>query len=806
MAPRAFAADIDTPAFVQRNSFGEAGLLDMPNAHMAPDGQLFLSLTATSYAQRVTLGFQILPWLEGAFRYTGIPKIASGGSIDYDRSFGVKLRLFQEGVYRPEISVGIRDLIGTGIYGSEYFVATKKIWDFDVTAGLGWGRLAGNGTFENPFASLLNSFRTRAAPTGQGGTIDFGQFFHGPDAGVFGGISWDTPIDNLHLTVEYSSDHYPRETAARSLHYRSPINLGFAYQIYSGITIGGGWFYGSALGATVSISADPTAPVVPAKLNTVPMPATLRSDEEQLHALAAMVNNSATETTNSTPFFNSVRQLRGVPTPQNIEVDGHALLVDAHASGHASDFCIVYAQLASISHPGVNMTVVTDLDAPRGKVAFCSVDQSPQPENIIPISDPIDDPAASAPPSSLVSDLKAAERQIRQDAAAQHLYIEAISIQSHQITVYYRNTHYEFETSALGRLVRVLMADAPPNVEIFRLLPVKYGHPMQDIQILRTPLERMYTTRGTMIDVHQAIGLRAAPLENPILDSGERHTYPRFSWSVSPALRQGFFDPTAPYRAQLFASLKGGVEVAPGLSLESEYQLSFYNSFSGVGPSNSVLPHVRSDIDEYITKGANGFSTLDAAYHTRVAPDIFVEAKVGYLEDVFAGAGGQILWRPEDSRWAVGADVYEVWQRNFNRLFGLQHYHVLTGHVSVYYQSPWRGINVNLHVGRYLAGDEGATIEVTRHFMTGIEVGAFATFTNVPFSRFGEGSFDKGIIIHIPLEWALPFSTQSSYDLDLRPLTRDGGQRLVDDDSLYEETRRTSYDEISRNVEYVAHP
>jgi len=95
---------------------------------------------------------------------------------------------------------------------------------------------------------------------------------------------------------------------------------------------------------------------------------------------------------------------------------------------------------------------------------------------------------------------------------------------------------------------------------------------------------------------------------------------------------------------------------------------------------------------------------------------------------------------------------------------------------------------------------------VTRRFSAGVDIGFFATFTNVPFSKFGEGSFDKGIILRIPFDWGLPLHSQSTYDLELHALTRDGGQRLLNDDSLYEETRRTSYGEIAQHLDDVVEP
>ena len=103
-----------------------------------------------------------------------------------------------------------------------------------------------------------------------------------------------------------------------------------------------------------------------------------------------------------------------------------------------------------------------------------------------------------------------------------------------------------------------------------------------------------------------------------------------------------------------------------------------------------------------------------------------------------------------------------------------------------------------MRAGQYLAGDRGFTFQMTRRFSTGVEIGAFVTKTNVSASQFGEGSFDKGIIIRLPLGWVAPLETQSQIAIDLRPVQRDGGQALLGDASLYEETRATSEGELLR--------
>src|SRR6185437_2793052 len=335
------------------------------------------------------------------------------------------------------------------------------------------------------------------------------------------------------------------------------------------------------------------------------------------------------------------------------------------------------------------------------------------------------------------------------------------------------------EGEAIGRVIRLLMQYANPSVEIFHIYPIAAGQPTQRITITRSTMERLIQTTGSPAELAQAVSLSAAPLNNPALSQAVGKSYPRFALWIGPRLGEQLFDPDKPLQLMLMAEGDAAVSLTPNLSLATALTSTVWSDYNFTRPAGSLLPHVRTDLLKYLDKGATGISYLGIEYVTRLTPEVFAEARAGYLEDMFMGAGGQLLWRPEGSRFAIGADAYQVWQRNFDRLFGAQPYNVLTGHVSVYYNSPWYGLNFAVHAGHYLAGDYGATFEVTRRFSTGVEVGAFATFTNVPFSKFGEGSFDKGIILRIPLQWGLPIYSQTGYNLDLRSLTRDGGQRLA---------------------------
>ena len=73
--------------------------------------------------------------------------------------------------------------------------------------------------------------------------------------------------------------------------------------------------------------------------------------------------------------------------------------------------------------------------------------------------------------------------------------------------------------------------------------------------------------------------------------------------------------------------------------------------------------------------------------------------------------------------------------------FDLLDYETTVGHFSLYYDAGGM-FDLEINAGKYLAGDLG----VTTQFHENLEVGGsggYATFTDVPFNIFGEGSSTK---------------------------------------------------------------
>lgn len=800
----AHASSNDAPI---RDNYGSVGMIDMPTARMARDGELSAGASFFQNTQHYNFNFQILPWLETSFRYSGLQHFDPAYSVYYDRSFAVRARLWDESAMVPAFAIGINDLIGTGIYSGEYLVASKRFRDFDASLGIGWGRIGSTALFRNPLANISSSLRNRVQfPDITPGATSFNTLFHGTSSGLFGGIVWHTPIQNLSLIAEYSSDTYAIEALRGNFRSRNQMNYGASYQVADNVAVGLNWLYGRSIGGNVSIQLNPAKPAYPAKLGTAPPQVTLRSADERQQALELMMHQrkgtvppSRRASENRAAFVDALWHQDGV---RNIELKGHSLLLTA--SGDVGRRCIASAQLAQFFESSIQSVTVRSASGANAVQCVTMAANAPAYQSLVAIEDTAASPpvAANWASTAIIDaagiDAATAMNAIRSSARKQQITIEAIALTGPSAIIYYNNTHYFSEADALDRLTRILMKETPPEIEKFRIIAVANGVPQQEFDILRGPEERKFA-QSDRLDLFGNIPnatLTPPPMQNPVLAAAERKSYPRFSWSIFPQLRQELFDPNNPFAVQLATAIVGSAQILPGLSINGEAETSLFDNFNIDRLSDSSLPHVRSDFLKYFAQGKTGLGELSAAYRFRATPTVFGIVKAGYLESMFAGGGGELLWRPQGQRWALGVDAYEVWQRGFDRLLDLQNYHAFTGHASLYYASPWHELNFMLSAGQYLAGDRGLTFQVTRRFSTGMEIGAFFTKTNISAREFGEGSFDKGIIIRIPLGWALPIDTQGQWDINLRPIQRDGGQRLLGDTTLFEETRRTNEAEI----------
>jgi hypothetical protein len=376
--------------------------------------------------------------------------------------------------------------------------------------------------------------------------------------------------------------------------------------------------------------------------------------------------------------------------------------------------------------------------------------------------------------------------------------IESLAVTPHLAQVRYRNSIYDASAQGVGRVARAMSLELPSSVDTFEIVPVSNGLAGAKVVVQRTDLEQLEYTPDPAGSLRARTVVTAAgsQVAGATKQGG---LYPSFNWSIGPNTQVALFARGRPVQFVFSGEASAKYELAPGFYLSGTVsQLLFGKPIVNPNDNNlGSLPPVRSRADEYLANDGLALQNLTAAWYRQLGPELYGRLTFGYLEKMYGGISSEVLYQPVNKRWALGADVNYVAQRNTDGGFGFDEfdYRVTTGHVSGYYDLG-NGYDVELDVGRYLAGDVGGTLTLTRYFSNGFKVGAFMTRTNVSAKEFGEGSFDKGIVMELPLTY---FSGQPSRTIKpavLRPLGRDGGARLQVNDRLRATLRGTDQSDI----------
>lgn len=656
------------------NQWGVTGLLETPTARLGLSGDMAFTIGRVRGYRNITLQLQPFDWLSGAFRYTDVefkaygPMAFSGDQSYKDKSVDLKLRLWKESRWLPQVSLGWRDLLGTGLFSSEYLVGSKRHGDLDFSLGLAWGYLGNRANVRNPLTLVSSRFETRPSwQGGSGGTFNPKAYFRGNTA-LFGGVQYHTPWAPLTLKLEYDGNDYRHEPFGATLTTRSPLNVGAVWRVAPWLNLTLAYERGQSVAFTLS----------------------------------------------------TLSTLDGMHAPKL-------------------------------------------LDPPTVPVAAKRRE--------LPA-----DPAASARDITGMADLP----------------VSAIETTPRAYTAVIRNARVGYAAPLVDRSLAVLHRDAPPEANELSLRFEQRGATLGEVRVDRDTWARSKTE--LLPESQRPARPQVTAVRNEAAPSPQtpRYAPPAKPYSYGFALnyRQSLGGPDSFVLYQVAAEATGEWRPRDDTWLTGTWRLGLldnYDKFKSAGSSN--LPRVRTLVREYVTSSRSTIPNLQLTHLAQWRQDHFFMAYGGLLENMFAGAGGEYLYRPTGSAFAVGADINRVRQRDFDQKFKLRDYTVDTGHLSVYWDLRKAGLVASASVGQYLAGDRGVTVNLSRMFANGVSIGAYATKTNVSAQQFGEGSFDKGLYVQIPFDAILPRSGPSSATIVYAPLLRDGGAKLARYYTLYGQTR-----------------
>ncbi|WP_342322661.1 YjbH domain-containing protein [Kosakonia sp. BYX6] len=660
------------PIGPSQSDFGGVGLLQTPTARMAPEGELSLNYRDNDEYRYYSGSVQLFPWLETTLRYTDVRtrkyssvESFSGNQTYKDKAFDLKLRLWEESYWLPQVAIGARDIGGTGLFDGEYLVANKAWGPFDFSLGIGWGYLGTSGNIKNPLCSYDVKYCSRNNDLNTAGSTDTSQLFHGPSA-LFGGVEYQTPWNPLRLKLEYEGNNYTQDFAG-DLPQRTKVNVGAIYRVAD-------W-------ADINLSYE--------RGNTWMFGFTLRNNFNNLR-----------------PSYNDNARPKYQPQPQD------AILQHS----------VVANQLTLLKYNAG-------------------------------LADP--------------------QIQVKDDT----LYVTGEQVK-------YRHTQEGVE-----RANRIIMNDLPDGIRTIRVTENRLNMPEvtteTDVASLKRHLEGEPLGHDT-----ELVQNRVTPIVPESTEQGWYIDKTPFDFHIDPVLNQSLGGPESFYLYQIGAMATADWWWSDHLLTTGSLFVNLVNNYNKFNytSSDSALPRVRTRVREYVQNDYY-VNNLQANYMHYLGNNIYGQVYAGYLETMFGGAGAELLWRPVDSHFAFGIDANYVKQRDWRSpqdMMKFSDYSVKTGHFTAYW-TPWfaEDVLIKASVGQYLAGDKGATLEVAKHFDSGIVVGAYATKTNVSAAQYGEGSFTKGVYVSVPLDLFSTGPTRSRAAIGWTPLTRDGGQKLGRKFDLY---------------------
>lgn len=674
------------------SNYGTVGLISVPNARFLKEGSLAFSWNRAQPYLRGSILAYPFSWLEASYQYTDInnqlysDSFAFSGNQTYkDKGFDVKIRIFKETNSTPQLALGLRDIAGTGLFASEYFVASKQINNIDFTFGVGWGTLSAQG-YKNIFSSLFgDSFETRELRSGsKGGEFSNDAYFSGP-MGAFGGLEYRFPnLKGLRFKAEYDGIDYTKEGFEPGVKQRSRYNFGFHYPLSENLSIKLGYVRGNTLNIGFSF-----------KGNFMKTDSFVRKRDPKL-----IISNSE-------------------ETKEDISNDAESIYGFTQNSLQISKFSVNEADL--------------DLDSGVMRITYA------------------------------------------------------------------QNTHADYARAA-GRISSILDQIYPEEIKTLKLVNLNADMALNEITISRDkfnrfeniPVKDLILNKDT---VKPAIRNRNSYEFQPPM------TFPFFDYELVPVIRSQLGGPDGFFFGDLRLGVDAEAIFGRGSNVQINSSIGVLDNYDNLKlASDSVLPHVRTDIVQYL-KQSKDFS-IERLQFNRFAglgKETYAKFSVGLLEEMFGGIGGEILYRPFYKSYAIGAEAWFVKQRDYSMQFDFREYETVTGHLTFYYRNEPTKILFMLRGGKFLAKDSGLNFDISRVFDNGLRMGVFFSRTDISKDEFGEGSFDKGWYFHIPLESFFRVYRKGSTSFGLRPVTRDGAQILMHGFDLYGVTDQANFYSVYRN-------
>lgn len=218
----------------------------------------------------------------------------------------------------------------------------------------------------------------------------------------------------------------------------------------------------------------------------------------------------------------------------------------------------------------------------------------------------------------------------------------------------------------------------------------------------------------------------------------------------------------------------------------------------------SQLPNVATDYIRYRQQSTYTWDMLYLQKSWNWGCGFFGRVAGGYFQVNYAGLAAEVLWYPAHSCFAIGLEGAVVEKRSYSGLgfqTKLRHFEgkkpvfepyftLQQCFLDLYFDFPAYSLFSKVSLGRFLARDWGARLEVSRYFDNGLRLTGWMTWTNAHDVMHGDRYFDRGIALEIPFDLFYKCSSRRVWNYAMAAWLRDAGYAIVTGRPLFDTLNR----------------
>lgn len=360
-----------------------------------------------------------------------------------------------------------------------------------------------------------------------------------------------------------------------------------------------------------------------------------------------------------------------------------------------------------------------------------------------------------------------------------------VLIQESKLSVELQNDKYFYAPKAIEIILRVINQINGGDFEDVSIVLKSNGIPMVEFATKREIIKEYFNGELTKNELYSL-----SKLETDIWETNDKEQFfkKKVRYGFKPTFQTFLNDPSGFFKYRLGITLWTSFHLWSGNSIVTAIEGYPINTVSTVNEPLSIP--VRTDLPFYM-KEKISLSRLMIDQINKFPGEFYTRFSLGLLEIQYAGLDLEIAKPILNGRIFLGLNSSIVKKRSIGSPFKIdtenaKDYYT-TGFLNIRLNIPERDIFLELKTGRFLAGDFGTRMSISK-FINGVIISAWYSFTDTSVfkDKLNSGYHDKGVSVSIPIRLFEGTDSRTSYFYSLSPWTRDVAQDISHHNNLFD--------------------